>query len=307
LNMRIFVRRLLGFKGTMILRNTISTISFSLRLIPYATSINRPEGISAMVCTRNDPEWLEPSLLSIKDLVDEYVVIDSSTDETPQIIENLRKEHGLNIRMKKIPPGDLVKARNLALKESRYKWILHWDADFIAKDELIPTIRGLLETLDKRKYYLIYWPHVCLDVDLFHQHPQRPLHYEHWLFTYSPKLKYKWVKHFDSLIAPLTYYRMIIIKKPLSFHLCTVRSPIRLLYKHYWWKMRSEGLEGKISLEEYIRLKIKEEFNTMDINEAAKALVERYLRRLIRYDKNKYGDYPRILKEYVKHKYGVEL
>jgi len=288
-------------------RNTVSDIAFSLRLIPSASDIGRPEGISAMVCTRNDPEWIEPSLLSIKDLVDEYVVIDSSTDETPQIIENLRKENGLNIKMKRIPPGDLVKARNLALKISRYKWILHWDADFIAKEELTPTIKNLLESLDKRRYYLIYWPHICLDADLFHQHPRRPLHWEHWLFTFSPKLKYEWVKHFDSLIAPLTYYKMIIIKKPLSFHLCTVRSPVRLLYKHYWWKMRAEGLERKMSLEEYVKEKIQIDFNTTDIDEAAKMFIKRFLKHLIKYDKEKYGDYPKILKEYVKHKYNINL
>ncbi len=303
----MFVRRLLGFKGVLLARNIISGITFSLGIVPSATEIGRPEGISAMVCTRNDPEWIEPSLLSIKDLVDEYIVIDSSTDETPQNIENLKEEYGLNIRMERIPPGDLVKARNLALKLSKYKWILHWDADFIAREELTPTIKNLLETLDKRKYYLIYWPHICLDVDLFHQHPQRPLHWEHWLFTYSPKLKYKWIKHFDSLIAPLTYYKMIIIKKPLSFHLCTVRSPIRLLYKHYWWKMRAEGLERKISLEEYIRQAIQKDFNTSDIEEAAQKLAKRFLTQLIPYDKRKYGDYPKILKDYVKRKYGIQI
>ena len=78
-----------------------------------------------MVCTYNESDWIELSLLSIKDLVDEYIVVDNSTDETPEIIKQVTREHGLNVKIYRIPWGDLVKARSIALKESSYKWILH--------------------------------------------------------------------------------------------------------------------------------------------------------------------------------------
>jgi len=285
----------------------VSEITFKLKMIPPATLIGRKSGISAMICTMNEEDWIEPSILSIKDLVDEYVVIDSSTDRTPEIISEVAKEHGLNLRMNRVEAGDLVVARNLALKVSEYKWILHWDADFIAREDMPQHVKELVDGLDPRRYYLIYWPHICLDGDLFHQNPNMKLHVEHWLFTYSSKLKYTRVNYHDSLIAPLTHYKTIYINKPLSFHLRTVRSPLRLLYKHLWYMMRKEGLEGKIPLDKYVKRKIEELYGTSDINEAASIYLKEYVKRLDRYDKAIFGDYPRILKDYVKRKIGIKL
>lgn len=173
------------------------------------------------------------------------------------------------MRMYRVPLGDMVYTRNLGLSMTKYKWVLIWDADFVLRDGAASTIRELLSSLDERRYYLIYWPHICLDGDLRHQDPKSPLHAEHWLFTWSPKLRYEKVGHFDSLIAPLTYYSVVYVEKPLSFHLRTVRNPKRLLYRHYRWLMRGEGLEGKISLDDYVKDRIRRDFRTSDIDEAA--------------------------------------
>ncbi len=307
MSLKVFVRKLLGRKLTFKLRNFVSEVAFRLKVIPPATSISRENGISAMVCTMNEEDWIEPSMLSIKDLVDEYIVIDSSSDRTPEIIRKIAEEHELNLKMKRIPPGDLAKTRNLALKLSNYKWILIWDADSIAKEIMPKYIKRLIDKLDPNRYYLIYWPQICLDGDLFHQNPKMKLHIEHWLFTYSPKLKYQKVKHYEILSAPLTYYKTIYIKKPLSFHLRTVRSPVRLLYKYLWYRMGKEKLDGKMTLDEYVNMKIKELYGTSDINEAANIYFNEYIKTLHRYDKTVFGDYPRILKEYVKRKYNIKL
>ncbi|MET1159999.1 MAG: glycosyltransferase [Thermoprotei archaeon] len=300
-------RKILGRKGTFILRSIMSELAFRLNLVPPANTIKRENGISAMVCTYNESDWIEPSLLSIKDLVDEYVVVDSSTDETPEIIKRIAEEHDLNLKMYRIPWGDLVKARNLALRESSYRWILHWDADFIASDDMPSFIKNFIKSLDERRYYLVYWPMVVLDADLFHQSPNFPIHIEHWLFTYSPVLRYEWVSMYDTLIAPLRYYKPIFINKYLGMHLRTVRNPVRLLYKSLWWRMRREGLERKMSLDDYVKMKIRELYGTTSIEEAARIHLQELLKKLVKYDKSKYIDYPRILKEYVKKKYGIDL
>ncbi len=302
-----FVRKLLGRKGVFILRSIVSEVSFRLNLIPPSTSTGREEGISAMVCTYNEKDWIEPSLLSIKDLVDEYIVVDSSTDETPKIIENLAREHGLNVKLYRLPWGDLVKARNLVLKRSKYKWILHWDGDFVASDEMPSFIKRLINSIDDNRYFLIYWPMACLDVDLFHQDPKFPLHIEHWLFTYSDNLRYEWIGIYDTLIAPLRYYKPMYVDKILGLHLRTVRNPVRLLYKYLWWLMRKEGQEKKMSIDEYVRMKIKEIFNTSNIEEAARIYIENRLKSLVKYDRNKYINYPKVLKDYVKRKYGIDI
>ena len=299
---RILIRKLLGRKGVFLLRNIASEVTFGLHLIKPATSINKYEGITAMVCTYNEADWIEPSILSIKDLVDEYVIVDSSTDETPMIMERLRDEHGLNLRMFRMPPGDLVAARNYVLKEAKYKWILHWDADFIAKPELIDTIKKLNEELNVERYYLVYWPMIRLCGDLYHVCHQ-PLHIEHWLFTWSSRLRYKWIGKYDSLIAPTYMYKVVFINKPLGLHLANVRNPARLFIKHVWWKFRREAdkLAHKgITYEELAKIKAKELYDTDDIYEAGRKLINTMVKNLPKYNKEVFGDYPPILKEYAK-------
>ncbi|MEM2576092.1 MAG: glycosyltransferase family A protein [Sulfolobales archaeon] len=83
------------------------------------------------MCTYNEGEWVEPSMLSVKDFVDEYVVVDSSSDGTSGIFRRVAAEEGLNIKLFRVPPGDLAMSRLISLKNSSYKWILNLDADTI--------------------------------------------------------------------------------------------------------------------------------------------------------------------------------
>ncbi len=163
---RAIARRLLVRRGTFTLRNTTSTLAFYIGFRDDPRI--RPQGISAMVALYNEEDWIEPSLLSIKDLVDEYIVMDSSNDNTPNIIKRLREEHGLNIKYHWIPPGNLAHIRNSILARANYRWILHWDGDFIMKEDSVSFIKSLLEGLDPRRHYLIYWPWITLCGDIYH-------------------------------------------------------------------------------------------------------------------------------------------
>jgi len=93
------------------------------------------------------------------------------------------------------------------------------DADFILHEDYVPFIKNLIEELDeKRWYFVVYWPHICLDGDLFHFNTENFLYIEHWLFTYHPRLKYVmlgWLVHLD---IPW-FYKRIDIDKPMSMHL----------------------------------------------------------------------------------------
>lgn len=77
---------------------------------------------------------MEVSLLSLKDLVDEILVLDSLTDRTPDLVESLCENYGLPIRMHRMPLGDMAYTRNLGLSMAKYRWILVWDADFVLQD-----------------------------------------------------------------------------------------------------------------------------------------------------------------------------
>ena len=51
-----------------------------------------------MIRTRNEEEWIELSLLSIKDFADEIVVVDASSDRTPEIVEDTASKYDLNLK-----------------------------------------------------------------------------------------------------------------------------------------------------------------------------------------------------------------
>lgn len=288
-------RRLLGRRGTFLLRNFLAELNFMFG--SYEDPRSRPFGVSAMVCTYNEEDWVVEALLSAKELVDEYVVVDSSTDRTPELVMKLRDE-GLNIRLYRIPPGDLVSARTLAIKEAKYRWILHLDADFIFYDWAPKYLRKLIEGLDERKHYLIYWPWIVLCGDLKHVCSEKPYHIEHWLFTYSNTLKYKDLiidgKPIDHLIAPLKIYKVNYINKVLGLHLGGIRKPSRLAMKHLWQSFRDEyqkEVAKGARPEEFFRRKAKEVYGTDDLEEVGRKLIDELVKSLPLYD----GEYPNIL------------
>jgi len=293
-------RRLLGRRGTFLLRNFLAELNFVFG--SYEDPRSRPFGVSAMVYTYNEEDWVVEALLSAKELVDEYVVVDSSTDRTPELVMKLRDE-GLNIRLYRIPPGDLVSARTLAIKEAKYRWILYLDADFIFYDWAPKYLRKYIEGLDERKHYLIYWPWIGICGDLRHKCGEGAYHIEHWLFTYSSKLKYKYLyvgkTPMETLIASLKLYKVLYIDKPLGLHLGGVRRPSRLAIKHLWWMFRDEyqkEISRGVNPEEFFKRKAKEAYGIEDLEEVGRRLISDIIKSLPTYD----GEYSTLLLKFLK-------
>ena len=249
--------------------------------------------------------WIEPSILSVKDLVSEYVIMDASSDNTPLIIERLKKEHNLNIIHIIDYDTDIAGVSQRGLEKTTCRWILRWDGDFVMHEDGVSYIRNLINQLDRGRYYSIYWPHILLVGDLFHTSPHGPFHIEHWLNTYTPGMKFIKIPHgFEYLYVPtFTAYR-IEIKRPLSFHL-TIRPPQQMLLRKYRWEYYTKEIQKPF--DEYVRERVLEEYNTTSIDEAAKKYMNDLLRELKPYDKDRYLDYPRLLKEYVYKKFKIVL
>jgi glycosyltransferase involved in cell wall biosynthesis len=292
LSLRAIARRILGRRGTFLLRNMVSEIAF--RIGYYEDPRSRPQGISAMVITYNEEDWIEPSILSIKDLVDEYIVMDSSTDKTPEIVERVKNEHGLNIKLRRIPPGNIVATRNEALKNSSYRWILVWDGDFVLYDDKAKIVRNLIQNLDPRKHYLVYWPMIQLCGDLHHLCGNY-IHIEHWLYTWSSRTRYAYIGARDSLIAPLRLYKPIIITEPLGLHI-QARKPKRTAIKHLWYKHREYFEKNREDPEKIAREIALNTFGTEDLNEIGKRLIKDIVVNLQEYK----GPYPGVLLRYLK-------
>ena len=297
LKLRTIARRILGRRGTFMLRNTLATILAPL--LPCSDDYGKEKGITAIMITYNDPDWIEPAILSIKDVVNEYVVVDSSTDETPQIIERIREEHGLSIKLYRMHPGNLSETRNFALKHTNYKWVLIWDSDFVANDN-IKLLREIIETIDRCSHYLIYFPLILLCVDFKHLCPNI-YHVEHWLYTWSPKLRYARIGVHDSLIAPAYMYKAMYIDKPLGFHI-TFRHPYRIAVKRLAWKKpwTDEYLAKGLTYEDIAKIKAKELYGTDKLECIGMRFLMNELKQCPEYDESKYGPLPSILKPYIK-------
>ena len=68
-----------------------------------------------------------------------------------------------------------------------------------------------------------------------------------------------------------------------------------------------ENMTHTYKLEDIVKERIKKDYGTIDVKEAAKKQLMKLLENTVQYDKNKYYDYTTILKEYVSRKYGIKL
>jgi tetratricopeptide (TPR) repeat protein len=95
---------------------------------------------------RDEEQFLAQCLASVRDVVDEIVVVDTgSKDRTMEIA----REFGAVIEQREWR-NDFAWARNEALKSARYRWILQLDAD----EELLPESKPALGQLKKAHAHL---------------------------------------------------------------------------------------------------------------------------------------------------------
>lgn len=306
----VLARRILGTRGAFLLKSVISSLAYYTGFYEYADSTGREDGISALMCTYNEEDWVEPSILSIKDLVDEYVIVDSSSDRTPDIVESVKRERGLNIKLIKIPPGDLAVARIAALKNSSYKWLMLFDADMVLYERGVNILRDLVESLNPRRHYVVYWKYLLLCGDVYHLCGENPYHVEHWLLTHSDKLTYKYLDYgrgvyMEALIAPLRLYKPVSVNEVLGVHLTRVRSPEKLALKHIRLEHRRLLLEytskGLTAEEAIVRI-ARGVYGVENLRELGEKLIKEMVFKLPRYDESKYGPLPRVLLNYIEKK-----
>lgn len=96
--------------------------------------------ISAMIITLNEEKNLERALQSIKNLVNEIIVVDSgSIDETLKIAEKF----GARVFLRKF--DNFANQKNWALEKTSSKWILSLDADEEIPNELAQEIKQAIK------------------------------------------------------------------------------------------------------------------------------------------------------------------
>ncbi|MBT4485860.1 MAG: glycosyltransferase [Candidatus Latescibacteria bacterium] len=162
-------------------------------------------------------------------------------------------------------------------------------------------IRDFAFSLDPDRYYAIYFPHIRLEGDLFHQAPDQLLHHEEWLFTYSPELYHRRTGRFREVIYPL-YYKRIYIWETTSFHIASLDDPASLVQRKYWEEWRKlNDFTTFPTLASYAKIHIREDYETDSFEEAGTLYLRESFRNLVPYDREKFGDYPELIKPYIEN------
>lgn len=287
--------------------------NLSSRISPKTDQpLKRKKGISAVVSVRNEP-WLEPSLLSIRDFVDEIIIVDSSTYD---ISDTVNKIKGGGVDIKHIrSKSDYPFQFKEGLKLSKNKWILRWDADFIVYKGA-NKLKKILNTLtDKNQYYYINLDVINLDIDFFHYEEKN--HREAYLFTYHEDLQRSdrlfrqivsfWKKYFTNSNPPRLpnhpfplFYKSIETDIQLALHLRSVKQKRRLIerYCQLYWSQLSSAKRRKYdnSFENFLK-RHKEE--------SRKFYIKKYTKGLKKISAD--FKYPKILKEWIKDNLGEEI
>lgn len=105
--------------------------------------------ISAVIITFNEESNIDRCLLSMKDVADEVVVVDSySTDNTPDIAKNYKARVVTQSFL------GFTEQKNFALDQATYDHVLSLDADEVLSDELIKSILAVKKDWKSDGYML---------------------------------------------------------------------------------------------------------------------------------------------------------
>jgi len=111
-----------------------------------------PQDLTVVVPTRNEERNIGNFLCSIPDGI-RLVVVDASTDSTPDIVSRVRPDYTTIIRY----PGTVTEARLTGAEAADTPWLLFTDADIVFSEEYFRNLRELEE------YDLIYGPKLSRD------------------------------------------------------------------------------------------------------------------------------------------------
>ncbi|MFP4052175.1 MAG: hypothetical protein ACLFVB_10605, partial [Thermoplasmata archaeon] len=235
----------------------------------------------------------------------------SSTDDTPEKIQKIKDEYDLNIKHIQ-KETDILTALQIGLEESSCRWILKWEGDAVAYDR-IHKIKDIIDSLDDKKYYVMYPPLLQMRGFFDISGNPLPLNIEQRMFKYSPWVEYVLdpERNADKLELPI-FYEKIPIKFICVMHLIGAKSPGRKLFKRYRNEWVIADQSEYESYEKFVDHQLKKEYGTTDKDEILKDIRKKYEQKVKSpdtpvYDKGIFGDYPKPLKKFLREKYNIDV
>ncbi len=261
---------------------------------------SRPQGVSAIMRVKEEETWLELSIRSLAPVADEILVGDNgSTDRTPEILEALHHELPDRLIVLECPDLDIKDLTNLLLKRTRFRWVIRWDADFVARTEgpfSLQAFKAWLLSLDPRRYHFVYVPMVELYGDLEHQRPGLGIRADGHGFVASPALRYV----FDAagLESPRIprWYQVLCYPHPPWFHVDV--KPLKRMFLSWLWKryLVDPTRSRYPTFQAYVETELQRHWCGRRLEEAAAVWGASAFRELLPYDRDRCGDYPTLLK-----------
>lgn len=105
--------------------------------------------ISLVMITKNEEHNIKKSLLSVVDLVDEMIIVDSGSDD--KTVE-IAKQFGAVVKERAF--DSFTNQKNYALSLAANEWVLHLDADEFVSSDLKEEIKKTLENTEYDGFYL---------------------------------------------------------------------------------------------------------------------------------------------------------
>jgi len=273
----------------------VCALAPTLGLLPPPS---RPAGIAAIIRVRDEDEWLEPAVRSIIGFADHVVIGDNgSTDRTPAIMQALAREFPEVVETLTLPDVDICRLTNALIERTRHRFIVRWDADFVAQTSgpaRIARLRDWLLALDERRYYIVYPRMVEVTGDLWHQDPTHPTRGDAHCWTASDDVRY--VYDPEGYEAPKVpkWYAMRGWDEPCFYHV-NVKSDRRMFLSHLWKRYLLDRTRPA-DLQSYVDRVLKTEFDGQDFGAAAHAWTQGWVRRLVPFDATRYPAHPELLR-----------
>lgn len=107
------------------------------------------QALSVVIITKNEEQKLSRCLLSVKEVADEILVVDSySTDATKEVAQKF------NARFIQHPFEGHIQQKNYALQQATHPWVLSLDADEALDDTLRTEVRKVKENPHFQAYQI---------------------------------------------------------------------------------------------------------------------------------------------------------
>ncbi|MGQ4647548.1 glycosyltransferase [Lyngbya aestuarii] len=227
--------------------------------------------LSLCMIVKNEEMSLSDVLSSVRDIVDEMVILDTgSTDRTVEIA----KEFGARVEYFKWC-NDFSAARNQALKYVQGEWILVLDADEVLTPEVVPEIKQAIQ----QESYLV--------INLVRQEvgaAQSPYSLVSRLFRHHPEVKFSRPYHamVDDSVAQLLrkepHWQIISLPTVAIKHYGYQPEAIAALDKHTRARQAMEGFLANHPNDSYVCSKLGALYIAINQLEQGIELLERGLR-----------------------------